>query len=93
MSWHIVVAEVYARTFKRVHRDIEALFDLCQRVVWTGVGYSWEIFYCYRNKGKTLVFLKYNSYHRCTHRRPDTRNAQCKPWHATGVDCRVLVVF
>lgn len=28
----IVVAEVYAGAFKREHRDIEALFDLCQRV-------------------------------------------------------------
>ena len=28
----IVVAEVYAGAFKREHKDIEALFDLCQRV-------------------------------------------------------------
>lgn len=28
----IVVAEVYAGAFKREHRDIEALFDLCQRI-------------------------------------------------------------
>lgn len=27
----IVVAEVYAGAFKREHKDIEALFDLCQR--------------------------------------------------------------
>ena len=28
----IVVAEVYAGAFKREHKDIEALWDLCQRV-------------------------------------------------------------
>lgn len=28
----IVVAEVYAGAFKREHKDIEALFDMCQRV-------------------------------------------------------------
>ncbi len=28
----IVVAEVYVGAFKREHKDIEALFDLCQRV-------------------------------------------------------------
>lgn len=28
----IVVAEVYAGAFKREHKDIEALFDLCQRI-------------------------------------------------------------
>ncbi|MDP2367501.1 type II toxin-antitoxin system VapC family toxin [Rhodoferax sp.] len=28
----VVVAEVYAGAFKREHKDIEALFDLCQRV-------------------------------------------------------------
>ncbi len=28
----IVVAEVYAGAFRREHKDIEALFDLCQRV-------------------------------------------------------------
>ena len=28
----IVVAEVYAGAFKREHKDIEALLDLCQRV-------------------------------------------------------------
>jgi predicted nucleic acid-binding protein len=28
----IVVAEVYAGAFAREHKDIEALFDLCQRV-------------------------------------------------------------
>jgi predicted nucleic acid-binding protein len=28
----IVVAEVYAGAFKREHKDVEALFDLCQRV-------------------------------------------------------------
>ena len=28
----VVVAEVYAGAFQREHRDIEALFDLCQRV-------------------------------------------------------------
>ncbi|MEY4588856.1 MAG: hypothetical protein RL497_932 [Pseudomonadota bacterium] len=28
----IVVAEVYAGAFKREHKDIEALFDLCLRV-------------------------------------------------------------
>jgi predicted nucleic acid-binding protein len=28
----IVVAEVYAGAFKREHRDIEALFDLCLRI-------------------------------------------------------------
>lgn len=28
----IVVAEVYAGAFKREYKDIEALFDLCQRV-------------------------------------------------------------
>lgn len=28
----IVVAEVYAGAFKREHKDIEALFDLCRRV-------------------------------------------------------------
>lgn len=28
----VVVAEVYAGAFKREYRDIEALFDLCQRV-------------------------------------------------------------
>jgi predicted nucleic acid-binding protein len=27
----IVVAEVYAGAFKREHKDVEALFDLCQR--------------------------------------------------------------
>lgn len=28
----IVVAEVYAGAFKREHRDIEAFFDLCERL-------------------------------------------------------------
>jgi predicted nucleic acid-binding protein len=28
----IVVAEVYAGAFKREYKDVEALFDLCQRV-------------------------------------------------------------
>jgi predicted nucleic acid-binding protein len=28
----IVVAEVYAGAFKREHKDVEALFDLCQRI-------------------------------------------------------------
>jgi predicted nucleic acid-binding protein len=28
----VVVAEVYAGAFPREHKDIEALFDLCQRV-------------------------------------------------------------
>ena len=28
----VVVAEVYAGTFKREHKDIEALLDMCQRV-------------------------------------------------------------
>jgi predicted nucleic acid-binding protein len=28
----VVVAEVYVGAFKREHKDIEALFDLCQRV-------------------------------------------------------------
>jgi predicted nucleic acid-binding protein len=28
----IVVAEVYAGAFKREHKDIEALFDMCQRI-------------------------------------------------------------
>ena len=28
----IVVAEIYAGAFKREHKDIEALLDLCQRV-------------------------------------------------------------
>ena len=28
----VVVAEVYAGAFQREHKDIEALFDLCQRV-------------------------------------------------------------
>jgi predicted nucleic acid-binding protein len=28
----LVVAEVYAGAFKREHKDIEALFDLCQRI-------------------------------------------------------------
>lgn len=28
----IVVAEVYAGAFSREHKDIEALFDLCQRI-------------------------------------------------------------
>lgn len=28
----LVVAEVYAGAFKREHKDVEALFDLCQRV-------------------------------------------------------------
>lgn len=28
----IVVAEVYAGAFKREHKDVEALFDLCQHV-------------------------------------------------------------
>lgn len=28
----IVVAEVYAGVFKREHKDVEALFDLCQRI-------------------------------------------------------------
>lgn len=28
----IVVAEVYAGAFQREHKDIEALFDLCQRI-------------------------------------------------------------
>ncbi len=28
----VVVAEVYAGAFKREHKDIEALFDLCQRI-------------------------------------------------------------
>lgn len=28
----IVLAEVYVGAFKREHKDIEALFDLCQRV-------------------------------------------------------------
>jgi predicted nucleic acid-binding protein len=28
----IVVAEVYAGAFRREHKDVEALFDLCQRV-------------------------------------------------------------
>lgn len=28
----IVAAEVYAGAFKREHKDIEALFDLCERV-------------------------------------------------------------
>ena len=28
----VVVAEVYAGAFKREHKDIEALLDLCQRV-------------------------------------------------------------
>ena len=28
----IVVAEVYAGAFKREHKDLEALFDLCQHV-------------------------------------------------------------
>ena len=28
----LVVAEVYAGAFKREHKDVEALFDLCRRV-------------------------------------------------------------
>ena len=28
----IVVAEVYAGAFKREHKDVEAFFDLCQRI-------------------------------------------------------------
>ena len=28
----IVVAEVYAGAFKREHKDVEALFDMCRRV-------------------------------------------------------------
>jgi predicted nucleic acid-binding protein len=28
----LVVAEVYAEAFKREYKDIEALFDLCQRI-------------------------------------------------------------
>jgi predicted nucleic acid-binding protein len=28
----IVVAEIYAGAFKREHKDIEALFDLCKRI-------------------------------------------------------------
>ena len=33
----IVVAEVYAGAFKREHKDIEALFDLCQHAAMDSV--------------------------------------------------------